>query len=44
MLGVLEVWDFISDARVAGTWHNVFGIIDLICTLESTGRFALALP
>jgi len=43
MLGVLEVWDFISDAQVAGTWHNVFGI-DLIGKARSTGRFALPLP
>jgi len=24
----------ISDAQVAGTWHNVFGIIDLMIVLK----------
>jgi len=27
MLDALAVWGFISDARVAGTWHNVSGQI-----------------
>ena len=35
MLNALAVWGFISDAQVAGTWHNVFGT-----DLYSTTTFA----